>query len=73
MVALAKEMGSSPGDTLEGQAGGGCEKQGVPENAVDDVIQALLRLRRLPFVMHFYSGTAEQAERIVGDWEATYP
>lgn len=65
MVALAREMGIPlvihSRDRPEADAG----KQGVPENAVDDVIQALLGFGG-PFVMHFYSGTAEQAERIVG-------
>lgn len=61
MVALAKEM-SLP--LVIHSRNRPEEKEGVPENAVDDILDIIVP-SKLPFVMHFYSGNPEQAERIV--------
>ncbi len=53
----AKETGGNEGNA----------EQGVPENAVDDILEMLAPGGKAlaPFVMHFYSGNEKQAERIV--------
>lgn len=62
MMALAREMNlplviHSRNNPEPGN------KEGVPENAIEDILPSLAGMR---FVMHFYSGDAEQARRIVG-------
>lgn len=58
MVALAKEL-SLP---LVIHSRDNPEDNGLPKNAIDDILGMLGGMR---FVMHFFSGTAEQAEKVV--------
>jgi TatD DNase family protein len=62
MVALAKEM-NLPLVIHSRDKPGMNSDNGVPEDAVGDILGMVAGM---PFLMHFYSGTAEQAERIVG-------
>jgi TatD DNase family protein len=67
MLALAKEMGLPIVIHSRNKPDAEKDKSGVPENAVDDILGMVapggVAIR--PFIMHFYSGDAEQAMKIV--------
>jgi TatD DNase family protein len=67
MLALAKEMSLPLVIHSRDRPAAESGKVGVPENAVEDILRIIAPSGKsdLPFVMHFYSGNAEQAERIV--------
>ncbi|MFH0738072.1 MAG: TatD family hydrolase [Candidatus Micrarchaeota archaeon] len=58
MIALAKEMGLP----LVIHSRNNPNENGLPKDAVEDILAMLMGER---FLMHFFSGTAEQAEAIV--------
>jgi TatD DNase family protein len=58
MIALAKEMGLP----LVIHSRNNPNENGLPKDAVEDILRMVAGQK---FLMHFYSGTAEQAKRIV--------
>jgi Tat protein secretion system quality control protein TatD with DNase activity len=64
MLALAQEMELPLVIHSRNRPDAEAGKAGVPEDAVEDILAALAG-KGVRFVMHFYSGTAAQAERIV--------
>jgi len=62
MIALAREMDLPLVIHSRNNPNQGEEKGEVPKNAINDILPLVKGMR---FVMHFYSGDAEQAARIV--------